>query len=99
MYSIAYHLDHDPNTYGIQEEADRIDLSASLVRLIGDINAAVAAAYPSAEINAVLHRTVGWRPPITVYASGRRDFAAERDIEDIVESVIAQYNRWVVASQ
>jgi len=93
---VTYHLNNDPDTYGIQELASQIDLDASIGLLVGNIDDAIAAAYPNATIEAVRHNTAGWLPPTTAYIDGVPDPAAQRDIDDIIESTIAQYDRWLV---
>jgi len=93
---VTYHLNNDPDTYGIQGRANQIDLDASIELLIDNINDTITAAYPNATIEAVRHNTVGWLPPTTAYIDGVPNPTAQRDIDDIIESTIAQYDRWVV---
>jgi len=92
---VTYHLDNDPDTYGIQERASQIDLDASIELLIDNINDTIAAAYPNATIEAVRHNTAGWLPPTTAYTDGVPDPIAKRDVDDIIESTITQYDRWL----
>jgi len=93
---VTYHLNNDPDTYGIQERASQIAPGASIARLVKHINDAITATYPNGTIEAVLHNTAGWLPPTTAYIDGVPDPAAQRDIDDIIESTIAQYDRWLV---
>jgi len=93
---VTYHLNNDPDTYGIAERVDHIDLGASIGLLVDNIDDAITTAYPNATIEAVLHNTAGWLPPTTAYIDGVPDPTAQRDIDDIIESTIAQYDRWVV---